>query len=52
MRFGLESTVHALRAMEKCTGDESDKEYFVAVLHLKDLKNHLEAVSTVPRKVS
>ncbi|CAA6666265.1 unnamed protein product [Spirodela intermedia] len=50
MRYGFESTVRALGTMEKCTGDKSD-EYYVAVLHLKDLKHHLQAVSTVPRKI-
>ena len=51
MRYCLESTLHALGTMEKGTDGEIN-EYGAALLHLKDLKNHLEAISTVPRKVT
>uniref|UniRef100_A0A1D1Z361 Zinc finger FYVE domain-containing protein 26 n=1 Tax=Anthurium amnicola TaxID=1678845 RepID=A0A1D1Z361_9ARAE len=51
VRYALESTVLALGAMERCLDVDSDNKFSAAVLHLKDLKNHIEAVNNVPRKI-
>ncbi|XP_078432242.1 zinc finger FYVE domain protein isoform X2 [Wolffia australiana] len=50
MRYGVGSAVQALGSMEMWT--EEDKHFYdVAVVHLKYLGNHLEAVSDIPRKI-
>ena len=51
MRYTLESTVLALGAMERSMSDESASHQHVALCQLKDLKNHLEAITNIPRKV-
>lgn len=51
MRYALESTVLALGVMERCTTDERQSHLQVALCHLKDLRNHLEAITNIPRKV-
>ena len=52
MRYALESVVLALAAMERCTGDERESHHQLALCHLKDLQNHLEAINNIARKVS
>ncbi|KAJ6915056.1 hypothetical protein NC651_017130 [Populus alba x Populus x berolinensis] len=51
MRYALESTVLALGVMERCTTDERQSHHQVALCHLKDLRNHLEAITNIPRKI-
>ncbi|KAL3745323.1 hypothetical protein ACJRO7_014433 [Eucalyptus globulus] len=51
MRYALESTVLALGAMEKTVHNEGEDHGPVALHHLKDLRNHLEAIKYVPRKI-
>ncbi|XP_031374174.1 uncharacterized protein LOC116188838 isoform X3 [Punica granatum] len=51
MRYALESTVLALGAMEKSSHDGKESHQQEAVCHLKDLRNHLEAINDVPRKI-
>ncbi|OUZ99912.1 hypothetical protein BVC80_9069g19 [Macleaya cordata] len=51
MRYALQSAVLALGAMERSMTDETQSHQHMALFHLKDLRNHLEAVSNVPRKV-
>lgn len=51
MRYALESSVLALGAMEKCMCDEIETHQDVPLLHLKDLRSHLDAISNLPRKV-
>ncbi|KAF8034626.1 hypothetical protein BT93_C0820 [Corymbia citriodora subsp. variegata] len=51
MRYALESTVLALGVMEKTLHNEGEDSGRVALHHLKDLRNHLEAIKYVPRKV-
>ena len=48
MRYALDSAVLALGVMEKSMTAENNQ---VAFRYLKDLQNHLEAVTTIPRKV-
>lgn len=51
MRYALESAVLALGAMEQCLGDENEYQFRLAIMYLKELKIHMEAVSNSPRKV-
>lgn len=51
MRYALESTVLALRFMGRSMIDESNNDHQLAFYYLKDLRNHLEAISDIPRKV-
>lgn len=51
MRYTLESTVLALGAMERTSSGERASHHQVALFHLKDLRNHLEAITNIPRKV-
>ncbi|XP_030548723.1 uncharacterized protein LOC115753985 isoform X2 [Rhodamnia argentea] len=51
MRYALESTVLALGVMEKTVHKELEDHGQVALHHLKDLRNHLEAIKYVPRKI-
>ncbi|XP_030947314.1 uncharacterized protein LOC115971497 isoform X2 [Quercus lobata] len=51
MRYALESVVLALAAMERCTGDERESHHQLALCHLKDLQNHLEAINNIARKI-
>ncbi|KAK1551145.1 hypothetical protein Q3G72_031043 [Acer saccharum] len=51
MRYTLESTVLALGAMERSMSDESASHHHVALCQLKDLRNHLEAITNIPRKI-
>lgn len=51
MRYALESTILALGTMERTTSDERTNLYHMALCHLKDLSNHLEAIKNIPRKV-
>ncbi|MQL81245.1 hypothetical protein Taro_013693, partial [Colocasia esculenta] len=50
MRYALEAAALALEVMESCTAGDNDNEYSTAFMHLKDLKNHIEAVNNAPRK--
>ncbi|GKU87148.1 hypothetical protein SLEP1_g1595 [Rubroshorea leprosula] len=50
MRYVLESTVLALGAMERKMTDEKER-HQVALSYLKDLGNHLEAITNVARKI-
>jgi len=52
MRYALESTVLALGAMERSMSGEIEIHQDVPLFHLKDLQNHLDAISNLPRKVS
>ncbi|KAK4796426.1 hypothetical protein SAY86_028752 [Trapa natans] len=51
MRYALESIVLALGAMEKSSNEEKESYQHDAICHLKDLRNHLEAINDVPRKI-
>lgn len=51
MRYALESTVLALGAMERSMSDEIETHLDVPLFYLKDLQNHLDAISNLPRKV-
>lgn len=51
MRYSLESAVLALGAMEQCMGDGDEQQCRLAILYLKDLQTHMEAISNIPRKV-
>ncbi|KAI9106384.1 hypothetical protein K1719_021912 [Acacia pycnantha] len=51
MRYALESTVLALGAMERSISDEKEAHQQVALCHLKDLRNHLDSISNLPRKI-
>ncbi|XP_028950379.2 uncharacterized protein [Malus domestica] len=51
MRYALDSAVLAVGVMERSITGESDGLYQVAFSHLKDLQNHLEAVTDIPRKI-
>lgn len=51
MRYALDSAVLAVGVMERRITGERDGLYQVAFGHLKDLQNHLEAVTDIPRKV-
>ncbi|KAK3212905.1 hypothetical protein Dsin_017611 [Dipteronia sinensis] len=51
MRYTLESTVLALGAMERSTSDENASHHQVALCQLKDLRNHMEAITNIPRKI-
>lgn len=50
MRYALESAVIALEVMGRSVTDVKES-YQVALCYLKDLKNHLEAINIIPRKV-
>ncbi|XP_028779336.1 uncharacterized protein LOC114735762 isoform X2 [Neltuma alba] len=51
MRYALESTVLALGAMERSISDEKEANQQVALFHLKDLRNHLDSINNLPRKI-
>ncbi|KAJ4837974.1 hypothetical protein Tsubulata_031787 [Turnera subulata] len=51
MRYALESAVLALGLMEKCKTDEGEDKHQEALYQLKDLRNHLEAITNIPRKI-
>ena len=51
MRYALESAVLALGAMERSMTDEKEAHQQAALCHLKDLRNHLDAINNLPRKV-
>jgi len=51
MRYALESSVLALGAMERSMSDETETHQNVPLVHLKDLRSHLDAISNLPRKV-
>lgn len=51
MRYTLESVVLALGVMERSVTGETQSSQQSARCHLKDLRNHLEAITNVPRKV-
>ncbi|XP_058202196.1 uncharacterized protein LOC131316773 isoform X2 [Rhododendron vialii] len=51
MRYALEFTVLALGAMERSMIDETGSHHQMALSYLKDLRNHLEAVNNIPRKI-
>ncbi|XP_037495181.1 uncharacterized protein LOC105638290 [Jatropha curcas] len=51
MRYALESIILALGIMERSTNDEKESHHQSALCHLKDLKNHLEAITNIPRKI-
>lgn len=50
IRYALETVVLALGNMEKCVDGEDDH-YYEAMRLLKKMKNHLEAVINISRKV-
>ncbi|KAK3027037.1 hypothetical protein RJ639_041192 [Escallonia herrerae] len=50
MRYALESVVLALGAMGSSITDER-RSHQMALGYLKDLRNHLEAIKNVPRKI-
>ncbi|GAV76003.1 hypothetical protein CFOL_v3_19478 [Cephalotus follicularis] len=51
MRYALESAVLALGAMERSMTVDMENYPQVAECHLKDLRNHLEAITNIPRKI-
>lgn len=50
MRYALESAVFALGAMGRSVTDVKES-HQMALYYLKDLRNHLEAINNIPRKV-
>ncbi|CAI9784832.1 unnamed protein product [Fraxinus pennsylvanica] len=50
MRYALESGVLALGAMENSATDGAGDQY-MALHHLKELNNHLDAITNIPRKI-
>ncbi|KAL2517677.1 hypothetical protein Adt_13924 [Abeliophyllum distichum] len=50
MRYALESGVLALGAMENSATDGAGDQQ-MALSHLKDLTNHLDAITNIPRKI-
>ncbi|KAG8375537.1 hypothetical protein BUALT_Bualt10G0110000 [Buddleja alternifolia] len=50
MRYGLESAVLALGAMEKSTTDGTGYQQ-TTFFYLKELKNHLDTITNIPRKI-
>ena len=52
MRYALEYAVLALGAMEKSMTDESGNQHHMAICYMKDLRKHLEAINSIPRKVT
>ncbi|KAK9149468.1 hypothetical protein Scep_008225 [Stephania cephalantha] len=51
MRYALESAVLAIGTMEQCMAQDTQGRQSMASCYLKDLQNHLEAVSSIPRKI-
>ncbi|CAL5205097.1 unnamed protein product [Lathyrus oleraceus] len=51
MRYALESVVLALGAMERSISDEIETHQNVPLVHLKDMRSHLDAISNLPRKI-
>ncbi|KAF9615535.1 hypothetical protein IFM89_024162 [Coptis chinensis] len=51
MRYALESAVLAIGAMERSVTNDSQGQYHMPLSYLKDLKNHLEAIGNIPRKI-
>ncbi|CAN1162066.1 Zinc finger FYVE domain-containing protein 26 [Linum perenne] len=51
MRYALESIVLALTVIGKSTTDDKDTNHRAAVYYLKSLRNHLESVTNIPRKI-
>lgn len=52
MRYALDYAVMALGSMEKSVSDDQISYPQLSLSYLKQLRYHLEAVSTVPRKVN
>ncbi|KZV53912.1 hypothetical protein F511_23677 [Dorcoceras hygrometricum] len=50
MRYALESAVLAFGTMEKSTSDGSGDQQ-MTLSYLKELKNHLETITSIPRKI-
>lgn len=50
-RYALESAIIALGTMEKFTDKDCENHLQKAMWYMRDLKNHLEAISSIPRKV-
>ncbi|XP_057959328.1 uncharacterized protein LOC131151883 [Malania oleifera] len=50
MRYALESAVLGLADMERSMADETESQQ-MGLCYLKDLRNHLEAISSIPRKI-
>lgn len=51
MRYALESTILALKAMERSVAGETESHLQEPFCFLKDLQSHLEAITNFPRKV-
>eukprot|EP00257_Ricinus_communis_P015242 XP_015573117.1 uncharacterized protein LOC8271234 [Ricinus communis] len=51
MRYALESIVLALGVVGRYMTDERESHQQAALCHLKDLRNHLEAITNIPRKI-
>ncbi|WJX41875.1 hypothetical protein P8452_29169 [Trifolium repens] len=51
MRYALESSVLALGAMERTMSGEIETHQNVPLVHLKDLRSHLDGISSLPRKI-
>ncbi|XP_042498960.1 uncharacterized protein LOC122077177 [Macadamia integrifolia] len=51
MRYGLESAVLALGAMERSIANETENHHHMAFCYLKDLQSHLEAINNIARKI-
>ncbi|XP_027357115.1 uncharacterized protein LOC113866403 isoform X3 [Abrus precatorius] len=51
MRYALESAVISLGSMERSMSDEVETHQDVPLFQLKDLQNHLDAISNLPRKI-
>lgn len=52
MRYALESAVLAFGAMERSMIDETKSYHQKAIYCLKDMRNHMEAINNIPRKVT
>lgn len=50
MRYALESAVFALGAMSRILPNVKES-HQLGLYYLKDLRKHLEAINTIPRKV-
>ncbi|WCJ29790.1 hypothetical protein M5689_011402 [Euphorbia peplus] len=51
MRYALESIVLALGAIGGSLTDEKESHHQAALCHLKDLRNHFEAITNISRKI-
>ncbi|KAK8942081.1 hypothetical protein KSP40_PGU011520 [Platanthera guangdongensis] len=51
MRYALESVVLAFGSMEECLDNGMADHFYLAICYLKDMQNHIESISNIPRKI-